>query len=91
MRLKRQGRWAYVWVTKQARNLHMFEFTIAAKDDTGARNGIFQTPHGPLETPVFAPVGTAATVKATQPRDLKELGAFFSIEQYLSSLPAAGG
>ncbi len=53
----------------------MFEFKITAKDDTGARNGIFQTPHGPLETPVFAPVGTAATVKATQPRDLKELGA----------------
>lgn len=53
----------------------MFEFTVTAKDDTGARTGIFQTPHGPLETPVFAPVGTAATVKATQPRDLKELGA----------------
>ena len=53
----------------------MFEFEITAKDDTGARTGIFQTPHGPLETPVFAPVGTAATVKATQPRDLKELGA----------------
>lgn len=53
----------------------MFEFEITAKDDTGARTGVFQTPHGPLETPVFAPVGTAATVKATQPRDLKELGA----------------
>ena len=53
----------------------MFEFKITAKDDTSARTGVFQTPHGPLETPVFAPVGTAATVKATQPRDLKELGA----------------
>ncbi len=53
----------------------MFEFEITAKDDSGARTGVFQTPHGPLETPVFAPVGTAATVKATQPRDLKELGA----------------
>ena len=53
----------------------MFEFILTAKDDSGARNGIFNTPHGALETPVFAPVGTAATVKATQPRDLKELGA----------------
>ena len=53
----------------------MFEFEITAKDGTGARTGVFKTPHGPLETPVFAPVGTAATVKATQPRDLKELGA----------------
>lgn len=51
----------------------MFEFEITAQDDSGARCGIFHTPHGPLETPVFAPVGTAATVKAMQPRDLKEL------------------
>ena len=53
----------------------MFEFKVTATDDTGARNGEFVTPHGVLETPVFAPVGTAATVKATQTRDLKELGA----------------
>jgi len=53
----------------------MFEFNVTATDDSGARTGEFHTPHGVLETPVFAPVGTAATVKATQPRDLRELGA----------------
>ncbi len=53
----------------------MFEFKVTHQDDTGARTGEFVTPHGVLETPVFAPVGTAATVKATQPRDLVELGA----------------
>lgn len=53
----------------------MFEFEITAQDDSGARCGRFHTPHGVLETPVFAPVGTAATVKAMQPRDLKELNA----------------
>ena len=34
-----------------------------------ARAGIFHTAHGPLATPVFAPVGTAGTVKAVFPRD----------------------
>ena len=51
-----------------------FDFTITATDGS-ARLGRFDTPHGPLETPVFAPVGTQATVKAMQPRDLRELGA----------------
>ena len=31
---------------------------------TGARIGILHTPHGDIETPVFMPVGTRATVKA---------------------------
>ncbi len=54
----------------------MFEFEILAIDkETGARHGRFHTPHGVIETPVFAPVGTAGTVKAVQPRDLHELGA----------------
>jgi queuine tRNA-ribosyltransferase len=54
----------------------MFEFEIEAIDkETGARNGRFHTPHGILETPVFAPVGTQATVKALRPSDLQELGA----------------
>ena len=51
-----------------------FDFTIEATDGP-ARLGRFATPHGPLETPVFAPVGTQATVKAMTPRDLRELGA----------------
>ena len=54
----------------------MFEFEIVAIDEaTGARNGRFHTPHGILETPVFAPVGTQATVKALRPSDLHNLGA----------------
>jgi queuine tRNA-ribosyltransferase len=40
-----------------------------------ARAGVFDTPHGPLKTPVFAPVGTQATVKAVTPAQLAELGA----------------
>lgn len=51
-----------------------FEFKLEARDQR-ARTGIFYTPHGPLETPVFAPVGTQATVKAITPQQLEELGA----------------
>jgi queuine tRNA-ribosyltransferase len=40
-----------------------------------ARAGILHTPHGPIPTPVFAPVGTQATVKAVPPRDLHEMDA----------------
>lgn len=49
-------------------------FELQASDGR-ARAGVFHTPHGPLQTPVFAPVGTQATVKAVSPRDLRELGA----------------
>jgi queuine tRNA-ribosyltransferase len=52
----------------------MFDFTVAAQAGQ-ARAGTFTTPHGPIHTPVFAPVGTQATVKAVQPRELDELGA----------------
>ena len=41
---------------------------------TGARAGIFHTPHGDIETPIFMPVGTAATVKSLLPSTLKEMG-----------------
>ena len=37
---------------------------------TGARVGVLHTPHGDVETPVFMPVGTQATVKGMLPRDL---------------------
>lgn len=40
----------------------------------GARAGVFHTPHGDIETPIFMPVGTAATVKSLLPSTLKELG-----------------
>jgi queuine tRNA-ribosyltransferase len=42
---------------------------------TGARCGRLHTAHGVIDTPVFMPVGTQATVKALEPRDLQELGA----------------
>lgn len=41
----------------------------------GARAGVFTTPHGEILTPVFAPVGTQASVKALTPAQLEELGA----------------
>ncbi len=41
----------------------------------GARAGIFHTPHGDIETPIFMPVGTQATVKGLKPEELKEIGA----------------
>ena len=42
---------------------------------SGARIGELTTPHGIIETPVFMPVGTQATVKALSPDELKEIGA----------------
>jgi len=54
----------------------MFEFRVIAEDpETKARAGELVTPHGVVQTPVFMPVGTQATVKALAPDDLRELGA----------------
>ncbi len=50
-----------------------FQFELIGKDHH-ARAGVFHTPHGQLLTPVFAPVGTQATVKAVTPAQLKEIG-----------------
>jgi queuine tRNA-ribosyltransferase len=52
----------------------MFEFVITAKD-LRARTGVFTTHHGDLLTPVFAPVGTQATVKTLTPEHLKHINA----------------
>jgi len=51
-----------------------FTFDITSRDGRG-RTGTFQTPHGVLETPLFAPVGTQATVKALTPEQVADLGA----------------
>ncbi len=51
-----------------------FTFELQARQGR-ARAGVFHTPHGDLFTPVFAPVGTQATVKAITPAQLDELGA----------------
>lgn len=52
----------------------MFEFTLTTKNNR-ARAGTFATPHGILQTPVFAPVGTQAAVKALTPTQVADLGA----------------
>ncbi len=51
-----------------------FEITHVCKQ-TGARTGLLHTPHGTVETPMFMPVGTAATVKFVSPEELYEMGA----------------
>lgn len=51
-----------------------FSFELEAIDGH-ARAGTFHTPHGPIRTPVFAPVGTQATVKALTPQQLEGVGA----------------
>jgi queuine tRNA-ribosyltransferase len=52
----------------------MFSFEVRAESGA-ARAGLLDTPHGPVETPAFMPVGTAGVVKALTPRDLREVGA----------------
>ena len=49
-------------------------YELIKKDaKTGARRGRIHTPHGVIETPVFMPVGTQATVKAMTPDELKDM------------------
>jgi queuine tRNA-ribosyltransferase len=51
-------------------------FTLVKKSSkSAARAGILHTPHGDIETPVFMPVGTQATVKGLLPDNLLECGA----------------
>ena len=40
--------------------------------NSGARRGVIHTPHGDIQTPVFMPVGTQATVKSMTPDELKD-------------------
>ena len=51
-----------------------FSFAVETTDGR-ARRGVFTTPHGSVETPMFMPVGTLATVKALDPDDLVAAGA----------------
>ncbi len=50
------------------------KFTLH-KTDNMARRGTIETPRGEIRTPAFMPVGTAATVKAMYPQQVRELGA----------------
>lgn len=53
-----------------------FSFKLLAVDEAGeARRGEMTLPRGKIQTPVFMPVGTLATVKTLTPEELQELGA----------------
>ncbi|MBF6192270.1 tRNA guanosine(34) transglycosylase Tgt [Nocardia sp. CDC186] len=53
-----------------------FSFTLGTRlDGRHGRSGVIATPHGPIATPAFIPVGTKATVKAVLPETMRELGA----------------
>ncbi len=51
-----------------------FSFDLISTDGA-ARAGVYHTPHGDIPTPIFAPVGTQATVKSITPAQLNELDA----------------
>lgn len=51
-----------------------FAFRIHARDGR-ARTGVLETPRGAIRTPAFMPVGTAATVKAMKPEEVRASGA----------------
>ena len=65
--MKRQkGRWAATAAVN---------FRVVGEDRaTRARLGVLETPHGCVQTPVFMPVGTQATVKAMTPEEVRDLG-----------------
>ena len=51
-------------------------FTLIHVDrETGARAGVLDTPHGPVDTPAFMPVGTHGTVRALTPEEVRGAGA----------------
>src|SRR5215217_4229522 len=51
-------------------------FEVQSRDpNTRARTGLITTAHGPIETPVFMPVGTRGTVKALTPDEVRDHGA----------------
>jgi queuine tRNA-ribosyltransferase len=62
-------------VTSPLNHAGAVRFEVEAVDErTGARAGKLHTPHGAVETPVFMPVGTQATVKTLTPEDLRASG-----------------
>lgn len=55
--------------------MNSFSFSLISKSgQCRARAGVLHTAHGSIETPVFMPVGTQASVKAVSPEDLAEMG-----------------
>ena len=54
--------------------LEVMKFSIITTDPhSSARCGVLETAHGSIPTPVFMPVGTRASVKSVEPRELKEI------------------
>ena len=49
-----------------------FAYQLEHTDPTGARAGIWRTPHGEVKTPAFMPVGTLASVKGITPDQLRD-------------------
>ena len=69
-----------------------FTYDIIAEDPhTHARAGILHTPHGDIETPIFMPVGTKATIKGIPTKTVEELGAQICLANtyHLSMRPGA--
>ena len=61
-------------IRKTMKHNKNFEFKVKQKSEEKgcyARIAELKTPHGVIETPVFMPVGTRATVKAVEPRELE--------------------
>lgn len=53
-----------------------FSYEVTHIDkNSGARTGVFHTPHGDIETPIFMPVGTQATVKSLSPEEIEKSNA----------------
>ena len=55
-------------------DINIFEFVLENQSGN-ARAGYLNTPHGVIQTPIFMPVGTVATVKAMSPHELKDINA----------------
>jgi len=72
---------------------HTESFSFDLENTQGnARAGLLHTPHGEIPTPVFAPVGTQASVKAITPAQLDELGVTLVLSNtyHLSLRPGDG-
>lgn len=53
----------------------MISYELLHEDkNSGARRGVIHTPHGDIQTPIFMPVGTQATVKSMTPEEVEENG-----------------
>ena len=64
--------WNIILAVMENQSTSSFSFKLVARDNH-SRAGFLTTPHGNVETPVFMPVGTQATVKSLSPAQLDEL------------------